>query len=369
MKPRRLLFVVTKMDQGGAMSLPLLLAEELRRRGHITEVWYLYRYSDCYDNESGVRVLLPIRISNLGGYFHVFIRLLRAMRKFRPDAVYGVLPLGNIFGLTVAAMIGCPSRVASQHNPARSHHPVMQHLDKLLGAVGIYTTNIAVSHAVRESYKKYPRAYVRRLQVIRNGVLHRAPVCTKVEARTKFGLPQKAWILGNVGRLSFQKHQKFLLDVVAQTPDVHLVIAGEGELRAEYEEQIQKQSLSDRVHLLGSVPDAQMPDFYVAVDVFVLPSRFEGLPISLIEAMNAALPIIASRIPPLVEVLHNEDGREAGIILETDSIDPWTKTLRKLMTDPTSTAHWANASLERAKAFSLDHMVDQYEALLLQDKK
>lgn len=344
------------------MALPILLAEELRKRGHVAEVWYLYKFRACYENEPHVRVLFPGRVAGVIGYFRVFYRLVGAMRSFRPDVVHGVLPLGNVFGLTVAAMIGCPCRVASQHNPARSHNATMRHLDKILGASGVYTANIAVSHAVWQSYKDYPRAYIQRLRVIQNAVPPRPPVHTKIEARARFGLPQEAWILGNVGRLSYQKHQEFLFEVMAQLADVQLAIAGEGELRTEYEEIICRQGLKDRVHLLGSIPDAQMPDFYEALDVFVLSSRFEGLPISLLEAMNVGLPILASDIPPLLEVLHTEDGREAGIVLSIDSVDPWVDTIRNLMGDPSCHARWAKASRDRAKDFSPSRMVDHYEA-------
>ena len=78
--------------------------------------------------------------------------------------------------------------------------------------------------------------------------------------------------------------------------------------------------------------------------------------------MNVGLPILASDIPPLLEVLHTEDGREAGIVLSIDSVDPWVDTIRNLMGEPSCHARWAKASRDRAKDFSPSRMVDHYEA-------
>ena len=102
------------------MALPILLAEELRKRGHVAEAWYLYKFRACYENEPHVRVLFPGRVAGVIGYFRVFYRLVGAMRSFRPDIVHGVLPLGNVFGLTVG---GVPAGVLGhQHGDALFFH-------------------------------------------------------------------------------------------------------------------------------------------------------------------------------------------------------------------------------------------------------
>jgi hypothetical protein len=211
MKSRRILFIVTKLNQGGAIVVPLQVASALRARGYDAEVWFLYRESPAYEDEPGIRLIFPDRPGGIWTYSRIFFRALRAMQAFRPDAVHGVLPLGNLFGLVGAAVIGCSSRVASQHVPLSWNHPVMRWLDMMLGSIGVYTANIAVSHAVEESFAHHPNPYRRRLQVIQNAVPYRPPQRTRSEARRHFGLPEQAWVLGNLGRLTYQKNQDFLL--------------------------------------------------------------------------------------------------------------------------------------------------------------
>ncbi len=166
MEACRILVIVTKLDQGGGVLVPLQVAEALRARGHVTETWFLYKHRSAYEDHEGVRIILSRQVRSLLDYFQIFAKLLVTMRSFRPDAVHGVLPLGNILGLLCATLVGCPSRVASQHNPAKTHNRIMQWLDKLFRTVRIYTANITVSYTVRKSYQRYPGPYVRRLQVI-----------------------------------------------------------------------------------------------------------------------------------------------------------------------------------------------------------
>jgi L-malate glycosyltransferase len=364
MTPRRVLLIVTKLAKGGAMVVPLEVAAALRERGYVAETWFLYQHEPAYENEPGVRIILPRQTRGLLDYIRIFWRLIPAMRAFRPDAVHGALPLGNVFGLLAAAIIRCPSRVASQHSPAATHNIVMQLLDKLWGTAGIYTANIAVSYSVNESYKGHPRPYVRRLKVVQNGVRAGRPKRTKKAAREHFGLPKDARLIGTLGRLAPEKNQSFLLDVLADLPGVHLALAGDGELREQIEEKSHAMGLAARVHLLGAVPPEDVSDFLETLDIFVLPSRFEGLPIALVEAMQAGRPIIVSDIPSTLEVVSVEGGKTAGVILGTMSPEPWSSAIRDLFKNPEKLHALAEAAKKRGDDFNLDRMVDGYVACL-----
>lgn len=114
--------------------------------------------------------------------------------------------------------------------------------------------------------------------------------------RAELGLDDGALVLGTVGRLSFQKNHAFLMDVFEAfqkiRPDSRLLIIGDGELRGELERQIRERRLEKQVLLPGWRAD--VGDCLRAMDCFVLPSRFEGNPISLIEAAASGLPAIIS---------------------------------------------------------------------------
>lgn len=349
------------------MVVPLQVATALRERGYVAETWFLYEHEPAFENEPGIRVILPRRVRSLVDLVRIFMRLVSAMRAFRPDAVHGVLPLGNAFGLLAAAIIGCPSRVASQHTEARTHSTAMRWLDWLLGTIGVYTRNITVSHAVGRSYAGYPRPYVRRLRVVQNGMRTPKPQRSKAEARAHFGLPVEVQLLGNLGRLAHQKYQDFLFDVMAALPDVHLALAGDGPLREQYEAQIKAAGLTDRIHLLGAVPPEDVPDFLGALDLFVLPSRYEGLPIALIEAMQTGCPVIASDIPPTIEVAMPEGDEVSAVVLSLDSAEPWIEAVRDLFAHPEKLSALAEASRRRGAFFTLDRMADGYIDCLFPD--
>jgi len=367
MTARRVLLVVTKLAKGGAMVVPLQIAAALRERGYQAETWFLYRFAPAFENEPGVRVILPRNVRGLLDYVRIFLRLVPAMRAFRPDAVHGALPLGNVLGLLAAAVIRCPSRVASQHSPAATHNIVMQWLDKAWGSVGIYTANIAVSNSVYESYESYPRPYVRRLRVVQNGIRARPPSRTKAAAREHFGLPADARLIGSLGRLAQEKNQSFLVDVLARLPDAHLALAGDGELRPRIEQQARAMGLAARVHLLGAVPPEDVADFLHTLDIFVLPSRFEGLPIALVEAMQAGLPVVVSDIPSTLEVVSTDDGGTAGLVLETRSAESWAAAIRDLFATPGKLRALGEKARRRGGDFSLERMVDGYVACLFPD--
>lgn len=112
--------------------------------------------------------------------------------------------------------------------------------------------------------------------------------------KEKLGV-KDAFVIGHVGRFSPEKNHTFLIDVfekIAKQENAHLILCGTGPLQSEIEEKICKKHLEGRVHLLGMRND--IPDVLQAIDVLVMPSLFEGLPFSLVEAQAAGVPCIVS---------------------------------------------------------------------------
>jgi len=118
------------------------------------------------------------------------------------------------------------------------------------------------------------------------------------EVRRELGANAKDILVGTVGRLSYQKNQEFLVDVFANVvhrrPDMKLLIIGDGENRKKIERQIHRLNLEGKIKLLGSRQDIDR--IYQALDLFVLPSRFEGIPVVGIEAQAAGLPCLFSNV-------------------------------------------------------------------------
>ena len=115
-------------------------------------------------------------------------------------------------------------------------------------------------------------------------------------------------IIGHVGRFMKQKNHKYLIDIFAEfnrrVPDSYLLLLGTGELEDEIHHYVNERGLSDRVIFTGSV--ANVEDFYSAMDVFVLPSLYEGFPVVSVEAQAADLPILISdNVDPSCDITNN----------------------------------------------------------------
>ncbi len=168
---------------------------------------------------------------------------------------------------------------------------------------------IAVSNAVKDDiHRSNWLLQPNKIKTIYNGIDHHLfnSGISKQDARKNLGLPESAFIFGTAGRLTKVKAQNVLLDAFAAFYRDHgqcnLVIAGEGSLREELELQSATLGIKEAVHFLGQRSD--IPEVLRALDVFVLPSLSEGHPLALLEAMAAGLPLIASHVGGIPEILY-----------------------------------------------------------------
>jgi glycosyltransferase involved in cell wall biosynthesis len=155
-----------------------------------------------------------------------------------------------------------------------------------------------------------------------------------------------------VGRLKAPKDFPTLIRALSGLrPDsFEAVIVGEGPDRPRLEEEIEALGLSGRVRLAGERRD--VPELLAAADVFVLPSASEGLPVSVLEAMAAGLPVIASRVGGVPEQV--SDG-ETGLLVEPGDPNELTAALDRLIADPSLRRRLGAAGRARAEqAFDLD---------------
>ena len=163
---------------------------------------------------------------------------------------------------------------------------------------------VAVSESVRRSLVSHYGLPERQVMVIRNGVdLERfAPGRDRAAARRSLGLPALGYAVGSAGRLTRQKGFDVLLRACARLEGAWvLAVAGEGEEAGALRELAAELGIEERVRWLGRVE--RMEEFYAAIDVFALGSRWEGLPITLVEALACGVPAVATAVDGSVEVL------------------------------------------------------------------
>ena len=137
----------------------------------------------------------------------------------------------------------------------------------------------------------------------------------QAQARVEWGLPSNGKVLLTVGTLMERKGQYLVIDALQNLPpDTHYVLAGQGPDRAVLEQQARSQGLSERVHFLGSVPNARLGSLYAAADAMVLPSVSEGLANAWVEALACGTPLVLSDITPAREII---DAPDAGLIADS----------------------------------------------------
>ena len=175
--------------------------------------------------------------------------------------------------------------------------------------------------------------------------------------RAEFGVPEGVPLLGAVGSLVEAKDHATLISamriLVDTDPLIHLVIAGEGPLRADLEAQILRLGLEDNIQLLGHRTD--IPQLLSALDVFVMSSVSEGLGTSVLDALASSLPVVVTQAGGIPEMIHNE---ETGLLVPTGNAEALAEGILRLLRDGTAAQQMA----ERGKAlltekFTVETMV------------
>ena len=203
-----------------------------------------------------------------------------------------------------------------------------------------------------------------RVVTIHTGIIR--PRCSKPAGavRTELGIPASAQVIGAVARLSRQKRLERLIQSTQGLPDVHCIIAGEGDQRAQLEALRGQLGLDARVHLLGQRTD--VGDVLAALDLFVVCSDQEGMANAMLEAMAAGVPVLSTPVSGAHEALQPlSDGRQPGRVLASYAYNEMTGTVRDMLAKPPLLRLMAEAAQQAARErFDFDRMVSEYEVIL-----
>ena len=166
-------------------------------------------------------------------------------------------------------------------------------------------------------------------------------------------------VIGSVGRLAEQKGYDLLVRALPALPAASLVLVGDGPARGELERLAAELGVSGRLHVTGWTHDPR--SYLAAFDVFALPSRWEGMPLGILEAMHAGLPVVACDVGSVAEAV--QDG-ETGFLLAPDDLDALRERLRALLVDPRLARRLgARGRALAAERFTDTAMARRYETL------
>ncbi|MUH00528.1 glycosyltransferase [Scytonema sp. UIC 10036] len=182
---------------------------------------------------------------------------------------------------------------------------------------------------------------------------------TSLEEERRLGSSRQQIVIGCTGRLDAMKGHDILLKAIAQIEGVRVVILGEGGQRTDLEKLAVDLGISDRVELPGWVnnPHTWLPQF----DIFAMPSRSEGFPLAIVEAMLAAIPVVGTRVGSIPEAV--TDG-ETGLLVDKDDVEGLAAALRRLKEDCELRLKFGHRGQDIARRrFTVEHMVKSYERL------
>ncbi|MGH3072899.1 MAG: glycosyltransferase family 4 protein [Gaiellaceae bacterium] len=279
--------------------------------------------------------------------------VVRAVRAERPDLLHTHLVHADVYGSIAARLTHTPF-VSTRHNDDRYLLGPFRYIDRAFahGARRL----IAISDAVRvflEAAGHDPA----KLTTIRYG-LDELPAGRSQPMPEEAGVPPEAPLALAVGRLIAQKDHATLLRAFAlvreQQPDARLVILGAGPLEAETRGLVSELRLGDAVLLPGRT---EIRDWLARANVFVHTSRWEGFGIVLLEAMLASLPVVATRVSAVPEVV--VDG-ETGLLTEPGDVQAVSAALGSLLADPERARALGKAGRRRAREeFSVAAMAER----------
>ncbi|MCW2968835.1 MAG: glycosyltransferase [Solirubrobacteraceae bacterium] len=286
--------------------------------------------------------------------------LVTLLRGRRPDVIHGHMIGSSVWAVAVGRLLRVPVIVAHDHGSPPEPGLRLRAVERAL-ALGSHMV-ITVSRAERRRWIEMAGARPERVRVVPNAVAF-APPSTPVDLRSELGLADDAWLVGCVGHLRPEKAQVVLVEAARALRDTHpsarVLLVGPGPEREHLERAIAESGLQDRVFLLGLRED--VPAIVAALDVAVLCSDREGVPLSILEYMQAARPIVATRVGGVPEVIG--DGEQGLLVAPRDSA-ALAAAIGRLLDDRPLALRLGERALERAHAeFDPSAVIRQVEAL------
>jgi glycosyltransferase involved in cell wall biosynthesis len=261
----------------------------------------------------------------------------------------------NIFGLPAAAMAGVPVRIGNRReiNPDKS--PAQIALQRAAYACAHVVVANSAAAGDRLATERVPRS---RIRVIPNGIDLGAYIPSAHDRPIRR--------IVTVANLRPEKAHEVLFDaaslVLRRCPETEFVIAGDGPRRQELESVAAARGIASRVQFIGHADD--VPSLLASSDLFVLPSRSEAFPNSVLEAMASGLPIVASRVGGIVELIENQ---RTGVLVPPDDPRALGHAILDLIQWRSHAARLGHAARAEVEArYSWDRMIAAFEHLYVE---
>lgn len=360
----RVLHIIKSLGRGGA---EMLLQETLKLHDQGKfEFHYIYFLPWKNQMVAGLESAGG-KVTNLPAANNIRIMLkageiARYVKEHRIDLVHCHLPWAGFVGRIVHKRTGVPV-IYTEHNKQERYHFATKAINKF--TFNWQTRVVAVSADVEESIRKWikPRVPV---STILNGVNTGHFVrdaAAGLSVRKKLGIDQSAFVVGTIAVFRFQKRLKEWIDVFRDFhqvhPDARAIIVGDGILKEEIMLHLRERGMEEYIFFPGL--QTEVLPWFSAMDVFMMSSEFEGLPIALLEAMSAGCAVVCTDAGGIKEVIRHE---QDGLLVPVDQWQKLGDHLRFLYEHPEQVSAYGGKARQRVvDAFSMKEMVRQLELL------
>ncbi|MEP6892162.1 MAG: glycosyltransferase [Gaiellaceae bacterium] len=387
-EPIRVLRVIARLNVGGPALHVSYLTSELDKIGYQT-LLVAGRVSEgegSMEYAARERGITPIYVPSLQREISPIVdsaavaKVLGLIREFRPHVLHTHTAKAGTVGRTAAILAGRARPQAVVHTFhghvlrgyfGRAKTEGFRQLERRLAKSS--DALIAVSPEVRDDLVRLGIAPESKISVIRLGLdlaeRTAAPPDARAALRNDLGIPADAFVIGWLGRMTEIKRVDVLLRTIARLPsETHLLLVGDGPLRAQLETLPSELDIADRVHFAGFRDD--VGTVYAACDVVALTSANEGTPVTVIEALAAGVPVVSTDVGGVADVV--DDGR-SGLLAAAGDVEGIAAALERLGSDRELRERMGAAGraavLERYSVPRLVHDVDHlYRELLSQPR-
>lgn len=368
---RNVCFLVNTLDTGGAQTLLRNIAE-LDQRSNVT-------YTVCYaggPNELGSAFeALDVDVIDLGARTEQpqfdprpLVRMIRYFRTHDFDIIHSHLPYAAVLG-RIAGYLANAAVVTTHHSVQQNYHPIERSLEQATRQYDDAT--VFVSEAVAASFDDRADDEIP-ARTIYNGI-DAAGFKQQLQAadgdglRAELSITDETLVL-NVGHCIEAKRQLDLVRAVdqlvnrASDPDIHVAIVGDGPQRSALEDAVSDRNLGGYMSVVGRVPPGDIHRYYAAADVYTQVSIYEGMPMTLLEAMASGIPILGTGVPGIEEFVDDE----IGLLVPPNSPKAIAEAMSTLTDDDRCERLGQACAARVLERYEIDRTVSAYHELYAQ---
>lgn len=353
---QELLFIINSLGTGGAERLVADLAYNIDKQKFAVTVLVFGEKADTYNEQflENANIKVVYLNKKLGFSFKFYKKVNKVIKDINPDIISTHLTVVPYILLSTRKL---KKKYHTVHNMAEKEAMGMHSFIMRIAYKFFNFTPVAISDTCKASFIKHYK-YKKEIPCIYNGINTKkyTPATTKKQ--------NQKTIFSATGRFMQQKNYKFMIDCFAEAlksnANIHLNIMGDGELRGEIENQIENLNIEKNVTLFGRVNN--IDEILANSDVYLMSSLWEGLPLSVLEAMSCALPIITTKAGGVIDIVKD---KENGLLIDINDKESYVKAILTLAENEKLRAEYGKKARDMAMSFDILNCTNNYEKLFL----